>query len=327
MKRLLQTLTILLLINMKCSQIACAQESLTTAEVGGRPLQLELSVPEGPGPHPLIIWIHGGGWVQGSHQKMPPFTPFALEAGFAVASLDYRLASEGGTWGDAPTCWPAQLSDCKAGIRWLRANASSQRLDPDRFYAWGHSAGGHLATMLALTNDEPAFEGTVGSSLNTSSRVDAAVDFAGPSDLFRMNQDHDQTLGPGMNHDGLRSGESQLLGANDHGHSLGSIRNNQARSDWPWKRLRLLCLSASPAEQVDEEDRAPLLIVHGAQDRLVPVAQAHRLASACAASEVPHATIILKKAGHNLFASQAPRLALEWLKSMAFEETIIPDDD
>ena len=325
MKRPLLTLTMLTVLaffRMGSAESSIAQETFTTARVGGRALELELSVPGGPGPHPVIIWVHGGGWVGGDHRRMPPFTPFALEAGFAVASLDYRLASEGGDWGEASVCWPAQLHDCKAGVRWLRANAPRLRLDPDRMYAWGHSAGGHLVTMLALTNDEPAFEGMVGGRHDTSSRIQAAIDFAGPSDLFSMNEDHDQALGPGMNHDGVRSPESQLLGANRHGHSVGSIKANRASPDWPWKRLRLLCLSASPIEQVDEEDDVPLLIVHGGKDRLVPVAQARRLARACEASEVPHQIIILDEAGHALFASPAPRRALDWLKRVAFEDEV-----
>lgn len=318
MNRLLIARTVLMLAALSASRAGFAQKTFTTAQVGDRALQLELSVPKGQGPHPLIVWVHGGGWVAGDHEKMPPFTPFALEAGFAVASLDYRLASEGGDWGEAPVCWPAQLHDCKAGVRWLRANASRLRLDPERIYAWGHSAGGHLVTMLALTNDEPAFEGTVGNDLDTSSRVEAAVDFAGPSDLFRMNEDHDRRLGRGLDHDAVRSPESQLLGANEHGHSLEAIRANRDATTWPWKRLRLLCLSASPIEQVDEEDDARLLIVHGAKDRIVPAPQARRLARRCEDVGVPHEVIMLEDAGHGLFASPAPKRALDWLKRIAF---------
>ena len=314
-------LLILVLSGLACTQPTFAQRTYTTAQVGDRALRLELSVPKEEGPHPLIVWVHGGGWVGGDHERMPPFTPYALDAGFAVASLDYRLTSEGGAWGDAPVCWPAQLHDCKAGVRWLRANAARLRLDPDRIYAWGHSAGGHLVTMLALTNDEPAFEGTVGDDLDTSSSVRAVVDFAGPTDLFRMNEDHDRRLGPGLDHDDVRSPESRLLGADQHGHSLETIRANRDSTDWPWKRLRLLCLSASPIEQVDEEDDAPLLIVHGAKDAIVPMPQARRLARACKASGVPHELVVFDEAGHGLFASPATKRALAWLKSLAFAKT------
>ena len=324
------TLKMLILLSIGMNVSCIAQETFTTAQVGGRALELEVSIPKGPGPHPVIIWVHGGGWVGGDHRRMPPFTPFALDAGFAVASLDYRLTSEGGDWGEAPVCWPAQLHDCKAGVRWLRANAARLRLDPERLYAWGHSAGGHLVTMLALTNDEPAFEGTVGTNLGTSSRVEAAIDFAGPSDLFRMNEDHDRSLGPdlgrGLDHDAVRSPESQLLGANEHGHSLEAIRANRDSTAWPWKRLRLLCLSASPIEQVDEEDDARLLIVHGMKDRIVPALQARRLAQRCEAAGVPHEVIILEDAGHGLFASPAPKRALDWLKRIAFAKSVEDDD-
>ena len=117
-------------------------ETHEVARIDGRPLELVLARPEGPGPHPVIAWIHGGAWMGGDHRQLPGFVSSALGAGFAVASLDYRLTSEAGRWGDADVEWPAQIHDCKAGIRWLRANAEALDLDPDRLVACGHSAGG-----------------------------------------------------------------------------------------------------------------------------------------------------------------------------------------
>ena len=292
-------------------------ETCTVAEVGGRPLQLELLVPEGPGPHPVLVWVHGGGWVGGDHRRFPGFTGPALEAGFAVASLDYRLASEAGQWGDAPVVWPAQLDDLKAGLRWLSANAEEKRLDPDRMYAWGHSAGGHLVAMLALTNDEPAFEGRVGPHLTTSSRVEAVIACAGPSDLFTM-QNGTPPGGNAINHDAVDSPESLLLGAREHGHSLGEVKANLKRTDWPWKRLRLLAVSASPIEQVDAEDDALLILIHGRADRVVPFAQSEQLAASCRRRGVPVETIWLKDVGHNTMLPGPGSQALERLKTLAF---------
>ncbi len=306
------------------SASAAPPETCTVALVGGRPLQLELLVPEGPGPHPVLVWVHGGGWRGGDHRRLPGFTGPALQKGFAVASLDYRLSSETGQWGEAPVVWPAQLDDVKAGIRWLRANADTRRLDPDRIYAWGHSAGGHLVAMLALTNDEPAFEGRVGSHLDTSSRVEAVVDSAGPSDLFLI-QDGNPPGGNAIDHDAADSPESLLLGAGEHGHSLGEIKANRKRTDWPWKRLRLLGESASPIRQVDDEDDALLILIHGRKDRLVPFAQAERLAERCRQRSVPVETIWLDEVGHDSMRPEPGSQALDRLRSMAFPATV--DDD
>ena len=306
-----------LVVLISCPPCFAQPETCTIAEVGGRPLQLELLVPEGPGPHPVLVWVHGGGWVGGDHRRFPGFTGPALEAGFAVASLDYRLASEAGQWGDAPVVWPAQLDDLKAGIRWLRANGEEKRLDPDRMYAWGHSAGGHLVAMLALTNDEPAFEGRVGPHLTTSSRVEAVIACAGPSDLFTM-QNGNPPGGNAINHDAIDSPESLLLGAREHGHSLGEVKANLKRTDWPWKRLRLLAVSASPIEQVDAEDDALLILIHGRADRVVPFAQSEQLAASCRRRGVPVETIWLKDVGHNTMLPGPGSQALERLKTLAF---------
>lgn len=289
----------------------------TVAEPGGRPLQLELVVPEGPGPHPVLVWVHGGGWRAGDHRRLPGFTKPALEAGFAVASLDYRLTTEAGAWGEAPVVWPAQLHDCKAGIRWLRANAGEHRLDPDRIYAWGHSAGGHLVTMLALTNDEPAFEGQLGAHLDTSSRVEAVVGSAGPSDLLAMNESPSGGR-PRLDHDAIDSPESLLLGSRIHGKSLGELKRNLHRGDWPWKRLRLLCESASPIAQVDEDDDALLILVHGREDRVVPFNQGRRLAERCRRVGVPVETIWLEGVGHDAMRPGPGARALERLRRLAF---------
>ena len=300
-------------------------ESHVVGTIDGRPLALELVVPEGEGPHPVLVWIHGGGWQGGSHLKMPGFTKTALESGFAVASLDYRLTSEAGLWGDAPVTWPVQLHDCKAGIRWLRANADDHRLDPDRMIAWGHSAGGHLAAMIGLTPDEAELEGTIGPHLGTSTRVAVAVTFSGSSDLFTMNDDVTVPPGSQIDHDAIDSPESRLVGAAIHGHSLGEIKNSMGEETPPWPELVGLVRSASPVEHVDEDDRTVLWIAHGARDRLVSLGQALRLEAACLEHGVPHVLDRLEKAGHGL-PPDAYRRMLEWLpKTLSGLEQGRPD--
>lgn len=106
--------------------------------------KLDLFVPEkADGPLPLIIWIHGGGWQNGSKDGCPPLRAGYTERGYAVASINYRLSGH--------ATFPAQIEDCKAAIRFLRANAEKYNIDPNRIGVWGASAGGHLVALLGTT--------------------------------------------------------------------------------------------------------------------------------------------------------------------------------
>lgn len=138
----------------------------------GHALQrLDLYVPETrDGPLPLIVWIHGGAWNQGSKRNCPalPWT----KKGFVVASIDYRLCQ------DSP--FPAQIEDCKAAIRWLRTHAAAYKIDPARVVAWGGSAGGHLASLVGTSADAAEWEQGHPAGL---SRVQAVIDWFGRADL------------------------------------------------------------------------------------------------------------------------------------------------
>jgi acetyl esterase/lipase len=135
---------------------------------GFRPLHLDLHLPDGDGPFPTVLWIHGGGWREGSRIWLPDsIAPFGLHdkllaRGYAVADVDYRLALE------AP--YPAQLTDVQAAIRWLRHHAAALRLDVNRFATLGESAGGHLAAMAALVGEG-------------ETAIQAVVDWYGASEL------------------------------------------------------------------------------------------------------------------------------------------------
>jgi acetyl esterase/lipase len=135
---------------------------------GYRPLHLDLHLPPGDGPFPVLLWVHGGGWMEGSRVGLPPpvephrFHGRFLARGYAVADVDYRLAIE--------ARYPSQLTDIQAAILWLRKYAAQLNLDPARFAALGESAGGHLAAMAGLT-------GTGDTALQ------AVVDWYGPARL------------------------------------------------------------------------------------------------------------------------------------------------
>ena len=214
--------------------------------------KLDLYLPASQGRHPLIIWIHGGAWQVGSKSEDVPFE--YVGRGYALASINYRLSQHG--------LFPAQIEDCKAAVRWLRANAARYNLDPHRFAAWGPSAGGHLAAMLGTAAGARQFD--VGEHLTVSSSVQAVVDYFGPTDFIQMDT---HRVSGGQVHDVADSPESQLVG--------GPIQDHPDR-----------VALANPVTYVTSEC-PPFLIVHGELDPLVPHHQSELLGNALEQAEVP----------------------------------------
>jgi acetyl esterase/lipase len=198
-----------------------------------------------------------------------------------VASINYRLSQH--------AKFPAQIEDCKAAVRWLRAHAADYRLDPDRFAAWGASAGGHLAALLGTAGDIKAFD--VGANLDRSSRVQAVVDYFGPTDFLQMDA---HRLPEGMTHNGAESPESQLIG--------GAIQENREKTS-----------RANPITYVSADD-PPFLVVHGEQDPLVPHHQSELLDAALRQAGVPVTFYTVKGGGHGGFRDpQVAELTREFL--------------
>lgn len=153
-------------------------EALEFARPAGTPLLMDLRIPNRPGPHPVILYLHSGAWITGDR-----FGGAAIRQasrGYAVASIDYRLA---------PThIWPAQVEDAKAAVRWLRANAARFHLDPDRLGVFGSSAGGHIAAVLGTSGYVATLEGADLGNPQFSSRVKVVVDLYGPTDLLKIEE-------------------------------------------------------------------------------------------------------------------------------------------
>ncbi len=234
---------------------------------GGHERQkLDLYLPKAEEKTPLIIRIHGGAWLAGSKESEGPQD--YLRNGFAVASINYRLSQH--------AVFPAQIQDCKAAVRYLRANAQKYNLDPNRFGVWGASAGGHLAAMLGTTGDVNEFD--VGENLSVSSRVQAVVDYFGPTDFLQMNE---HRLPNGMIHNTADSPESKLIG--------GNIQDNREK-----------VAKANPITYVTGDD-APFLIIHGDMDPLVPHHQSELLEAALKKAGVPVLFYTVKGAGHGGF--------------------------
>ena len=237
---------------------ATIQRDLVYKRVNGAVLTLDLYCPEKvSGPAPVIVWVHGGGWRRGGKKQCPAVA--LVPDGYAVASIDYRLSST------AP--FPAQIEDCKAAVRWLRANAAKYNLDADRIGVWGMSAGGHLAALLGTSGGVPELEGS-GDNMQYSSRVQAVCDVAGPADLLAMTN-----LGPRRT-----LAIEGLLG--------GPLEKDKAKA-----------IAASPIHYVSKDD-PPFLIVHGEADRVVPVEQSQRLYDELRKAGVNATLKILPQVGH-----------------------------
>ncbi len=233
---------------------------------GGRSRSLDLYQPEkSDGPLPLVVWIHGGAWLAGSkdNNQAIPLVP----SGFVTASINYRLSKE--------ATFPAQIEDCKAAIRFLRANAQKYGIDPDRIGVWGSSAGGHLVALLGTANEVKDWE-DVGEHPAVSSRVQAVCDFYGPANLLTMGKQS----GPEsqVNHDAPDSPEARLLG--------GPVQENAEKAKL-----------ASPITYVSSDD-PPFLIVHGDKDPVVPVAQSREFHEALKAAGVNSTLHIVEGGGH-----------------------------
>jgi acetyl esterase/lipase len=228
---------------------------------------LDLYIPSkatdnGKPPH-LIVWVHGGGWKSGD-KNMGPFFPLLLN-GFAVASINYRLARE--------ATFPAQIFDCKAAVRWLRANGTEYGLDTSKIGAWGGSAGGHLVALLGTSNGVESLEGDQG-NLKFSSNVDAVCDWYGPADLVSILEQAQQ----------INNG-NPIPPAHGPVYSLlGGFDPAKAKA-------------ASPITYVSK-NAPPFLIIHGDQDKVVPLAQSQELEKALKQAGAEVTLQVVPGAGH-----------------------------
>ncbi len=220
--------------------------------------RLDLYLPEkAEGQLPLVVWIHGGAWQAGSKDNCPAVS--LATQGYAVASINYRLSQH--------AVFPAQIEDCKAAIRWLRANAVKYHLDPNHIGVWGSSAGGHLVAMLGTTGNVKELEGK-GGNLDQSSRVQCVIDWFGPADMTTMGRQADKPDTP----------VARLIG--------GTIQENQEKAK-----------KASPITYVDKNS-APFLIMHGDKDNVVPLTQSEVLAEALKKAGVEVTLVVVKGNGH-----------------------------
>ncbi len=241
-----------------------SHRDLVYVEGGHERHKLDLYLPEkAAGLLPLIIWVHGGGWQNGSKDGCPPLRGGYIERGYAVASINYRLSGH--------AVFPAQIEDCKAAIRWLRAHAKEYGLDAKRFGVWGSSAGGHLVALLGTSGDVKEFD--VGANLDQSSRVQAVCDYYGPTDFTVF------VTTPGYErHATADAPEAKLIG--------GAVLENKAKA-----------ARVNPITYVSKDD-PPFLIVHGDRDPTVPINQSQLLFEALKKTGVSAHFHTILGAGH-----------------------------
>lgn len=230
--------------------------------------RLDLYLPQEPSsdkPLPVVAIIHGT--FQNADRKSGlGFAQAMVPNGdFAAVSIGYRLSDE--------AKWPAQIHDCKAAIRWIRANAKKYNLDPDRIGVIGPSAGGHLAAILGVSGKVPELEGMLGEHCDLSSSVACVVDLFGATNLLML----------GGNHNRENSPESRLLGG-------------------PLPQKQELARQASAITYVTADD-PPFLIIHGTNDPVIPFQQSEMFVAALKKVEVSATLIPVTGGVHGNFRS------------------------
>jgi acetyl esterase/lipase len=232
--------------------------------------QLDLYLPKKRStdkPLPVVVFIHGGGWKNGDKNGgLNWVAPMLATGDYAGASIGYRLTNE--------SQWPAQIHDCKAAIRWLKAHAKEYNLDENKIGVIGTSAGGHLVSMLGTSGDVPTLEGTLGKHLDKTSQVACVVNFFGPENFITMHKQPST-----IDRQGTKDyPEALLLG--------GTIPERQE-----------VAREASPVTHVSKGD-APFFTAHGTKDPLVPFEQGKELHVALQQAGVPSMFQEMTDAGH-----------------------------
>ena len=254
-------------------------------QAGDYPVTLDIAVPTGLSkPVPAVVHIQGGGFWQGT--KNAGHAIRYAKKGFIGVSINYRLS------GVAP--FPAAVQDCKAAIRWLRANANKYKIDPDRIGVWGTSAGGNLVAMLGTSGGDSYLEG-YGGNAEFSSDVQAVVDHFGPTNFLKMGDRQ-------LKRDSV---ESRYLGGR-----VGGLPDQVRR--------------ASPISYVDQND-PPMLIIHGKNDSTVIFNQSELLHATLEKAGVTTKLVPVENAEHNYkpepkdatispSRSEINNLELEWFR-------------
>ena len=248
------------------------EKDVEYGRAGDRPLMLDLARPKKTSdkPRPVIVWIHGGGWIYGS-KSLRSVLPLVATEDYVGVAINYRLSRK--------AIWPACIHDCKAAIRWLRANAKKYNIDPERIGVFGHSAGAHLALLVSTSSDIDELEGESGSA-GQSSRVACGIglsgmyDFVAVKDFERKNH---KRLKPPAHPQGP---EYRLFGG-------------------PLETKTKEMTAASPVTYATKDD-PPCLLIHGTEDPTAPYDQAVRMNDALSKAGGDIILVTIDGGGHNV---------------------------
>jgi acetyl esterase/lipase len=236
------------------------EKDLVYGKGGAQDLKLDLAAPaDGSGPFPAVMFIHGGGWRSGDRSQLDKTIEVLARRGYVAVTVSYRFAPA--------AKFPAQIEDCKAAVRWLRANAQKYHINPDRIGAVGFSAGAHLACLLGTTQKADGLEGQ-GGNAEQSSRVQAVVSFFGPTDFTIKDWTKDVE-------------DSLLLPF------LGATIEDKPE----------LYRKVSPISYVTKDD-PPFLFFHGTEDHLVGIRNSRQLAQKLQAVGVEAKVVEMAGEGH-----------------------------
>ncbi|MES2595241.1 MAG: alpha/beta hydrolase [Verrucomicrobiota bacterium] len=273
---------------------------------GDEAQKLDLYLPEKASekPLPLIVHIHGGGWVGGS--KFPCAVSGMVTKGYAVASIEYRFSQK--------AIFPAQIQDCQAAIRWLRANSKKYNFDTSKVGVIGGSAGGHLSALVGTSGGKKTFA-TIGGNEDQSDKVQCVCDIFGPADFSTVVQQaaDDKNVKNIFEFNTPKDPYSSLI---------GTKLDNEAKAD-----------AVSPIHYVSA-DSPPFLILHGTHDALVPYAQSVQLEAALKEKGVPVWLQKLPGSGHGGAAFGKPSIILlmanffdKYLKGTDVKIELVPEAD
>lgn len=278
-----------LLLSPAAAPETTIERDVVYATVGKEKLTMDILRPKTPGPHPVVVGFHGGAWKYGNKRDLSRPTMDLLdftgagpksqldgfaEKGYVAVSVGYRFAPE--------YKFPAQIEDAKTAIRFLRANAKKYDIDPEHVGAFGFSSGGHIVAMLDVTNKEDGFDGPL--YPEQSSKVNCVVDFFGPTDLVLYTEAS-----------GIESAYMVPL--------LGT---RYAKDPELYKK-------ASPLYHVSK-DAAPILILHGTLDVIVPIIHSERFYNKLVEAKVPAKIITVRGKGHGWSGEKAQETRDEAIK-------------
>lgn len=244
-------------------------KDIVFARYGTEELKLDVTTPAASRQTPVMVLIHGGGWVGGIRDEMNGIVPGMTSIGFACVQIDYRAAPK--------AQFPAQLIDAKASIRWVKENAAKYNLDPTKIAVLGYSEGGHLAALLATTGQEAKWD----SGCKVDSSVTAAISFGGSTDLPTIwRHRNTQTI---YDRGVIESGLPAFIG--------GTYEQSPAKYR-----------DASPIFHITRST-TPMLLMHGEEDVVIPKEQPEIMFRVLQAQGVESELLMIPGAGHGQLGS------------------------